>query len=310
MDVASNTLVARADLRCNAHMRNYLLLLSLSLAGTASLLAQTPAATTPPATTPTPAAAAPTTATGKGASPKATGTRGTQPTKANASSAAAARGGIAMTITDMKGTTLNGVQVELVGPTPRREGTNAGGQVNFPSLQVGTYLLKFSGDNVTPFEKEVTIPAGKVTSLDITLNPAPPPKEIVREVRVPAPAPAAAVVGPAGMPQITSLYDLAQNELKSKTPRAETLVACSGNLRSTLVIVSKDQPQRLYDSAEASYYVLGGEATFRVGGDEKTVPAGGYMTVPRGVPFSIAKHGNKQLALLALLSGAPCEEAK
>jgi mannose-6-phosphate isomerase-like protein (cupin superfamily) len=285
-------------------MRNHLILFSLLLAGTSGLMAQAPTASTPAAQP----ASAPTTSTGKGASPKATGTRGTQPTKAQAST----RGGVAMTVTDMTGATLSGIHVELLGQADRREDTDPRGQVNFASLPVGTYRLRFSGDKVIPFEREVTIAAGKTTPLEIGLNPAPPPKEVVREVRVAAPAvvPAAAPVGPAGMPQLTSLYDMAQTELKSKQPRAETLIACSGNLRSTMVILAKDQPQRLYDSAEASYYVLGGEATFHVGGDEKTLAAGGYTAIPRGVPFSISRHGNKQLALLALLSGAPCEEAK
>jgi mannose-6-phosphate isomerase-like protein (cupin superfamily) len=306
-------------------MGKRLLLFSLLLAGTSSLIAQTPAATAPapPAQAPaTPAtgkvpAATPTTkgtgtapATGKGAAPAATGTRGTTTTTSR-NAASAARSGIALTVTYMGGATIPGVQVEVTGPTERRENTDAGGQVNFPQLQAGTYRLRFTGDKVTSFEKEVTLTSGKVSMLDISLSPAPAPREVVREVRAPAPAaPAAAAIGPIGMPQLTSLYDIAQSQLKSNQPRAETLVACSGNLRSTVVIVAKDQPRRLYDSAEASYYVLGGEATFTVGGEEKTLEAGGYTAIPRGVPFSIERHGKKQLALLALLSGAPCEEAK
>jgi hypothetical protein len=91
---------------------------------------------------------------------------------------------------------------------------------------------------------------------------------------------------------------MAQTELKASQPRAETLVACSGNLRSTLVILSKEQPRRLYDEAEASYYVLGGEATFTVGG-KKDTRSRWLHRYPRGVPFSIVRHGKKQLALLA-----------
>jgi mannose-6-phosphate isomerase-like protein (cupin superfamily) len=213
----------------------------------------------------------------------------------------------------MSGGSLPDVKVELTGPTERRESTDRAGQVNFPGLQAGTYRLRFTSDKVTAFEKEVLVPAGKVATFDISLSPAPPPREVIREVKATAPtAPAvvAAKVGPVGMPQLKSLYDMAQTEFKASQPRAETLVACSGNLRSTLVILSKEQAQRLYDSAEASYYVLGGEATFHVGGEDKTLEAGGYTAIPRGVPFSIERHGKKQLALLALLSGSPCEEAK
>jgi hypothetical protein len=300
----------------------------LLLAGTSSLIAQTPAATTPtpPAQTPaTPATGKATTgapattgkatgstpATGKGAAPAATGTRGT--TTSTSRNAAAPRSGIALTVTYMGGATIPGVQVEVTGPTERKDNTDSGGQVNFPQLQAGTYRLRFSGDKVTAFEREVTLTSGTVSMLDISLSPAPPPKEVIREVKAPAtvtPTVAATKVGPIGMPQLKSLYDMAQAELKASQPRPETLVACSGNLRSTLVILNKEQSRRLYDAAEASYYVLGGEATFTVGEETKTLEAGGYTAIPRGVPFSIERRGKKQLALLALLSGAPCEEAK
>jgi mannose-6-phosphate isomerase-like protein (cupin superfamily) len=187
--------------------------------------------------------------------------------------------------------------------------TNDGGQVNFPGLQAGTYRLRFSADAVTPFEREVTLTRGQVANLDITLTPAPPPKE----VRVPAPAsaPAKAPVGPAGQPQALSLYDMAEKELAGKQPRREILVSCSGNTRSTMVLlVSQDQPQRIYETAEVTYYVLGGQATIRIGGADHMLAAGGYASVPRGVPFAITRRGRTPLSLLSVLSGEPCEEAK
>ena len=161
----------------------------------------------------------------------------------------------------------------------------------------------------------MTLTPGKVSHFDITLNPAPPPREIVKEVAAPTPPPApVAVVGPPGQAQLTSLYDLAENELKSRTPRREMLVACSGNLRTTMILLAdKDQPslpKRMYDSAEVSYYVLGGEATMRVGDAEKNLVAGGYAAVPRGTSVTIARKGNKPLSLLSILSGEPCEQAK
>lgn len=210
---------------------------------------------------------------------------------------------------------LEGVQVEVQGPTVRRDSTNALGQANFASLQAGTYRLTFSGDNVTTFEREVTLGSGKIGEFDITLNPAPPPREIVKEVAAPAPPPApVSIVGPPGQAQLTSLYDIAENELKSRTPRREMLVACSGNLRTTMILLAdKEQsslPKRMYDSAEVSYYILGGEATVRVGETERNLVAGGYAAVPRGTPVTIARKGNKPLSLLSVLSGEPCEEAK
>jgi hypothetical protein len=48
----------------------------------------------------------------------------------------------------------------------------------------------------------------------------------------------------------------------------------------------------------------------RVEGKERTLQAGGYATIPRGVPFTIGRRGNKALSLLSVLSGEPCEEAR
>jgi mannose-6-phosphate isomerase-like protein (cupin superfamily) len=274
-------------------MRN-LLLLSFLIAGAASIAAQAPATPAKPAgaaTAPTP--------------------RTTTAARGAAATAAVPRSGIALVVTDMTGRALPGVTVEVIGLSDRRDQTNANGQVNFTGMQVGTYRLRFSGDTVTAYEREATVAAGKTTSLDVSLSPAPPPKEIIREIAAATPPPPAApVVGPAGMPQTISLYDTVEKELKQKQPE-DMVVSCSGNLRSTLVfLVGKDQPRRLYDAAEASFYVLGGDAIFRIGEKETTLGAGGYVAVPRGVPFSITRRGNKSVEMLALLSGAPCEEAK
>ena len=323
-------------LRCNSHMRN-VLLLSFIFAGALTLAAQTPssapaqakpapapaaapakptpppAATAPAAAKPAPAAAAAptqTSTTGTGtAKPRPTsGTRATTP-------APAARSGITLNVADMGGRSLEGVKVAVDGPTTRREETNASGQANFASMQAGIYRLTFSGEHVTTFEREVTLASGKISNLDITLNPAPPPRVVIKEVAAAAPPPApVTVVGPPGQAQLTSLYDIAESELKSRTPRREMLVACSGNLRTTMILLAeKDQsslPKRVYDNAEVSYYVLGGEATMRVGDTEKNLAAGGYAAVPRGTTVTIARKGNKPLSLLSVLSGEPCEEAK
>jgi mannose-6-phosphate isomerase-like protein (cupin superfamily) len=217
---------------------------------------------------------------------------------------------MAITVTDMRGMTIPGVQVDVAGPTPRMGETDSGGQVNFPGLTVGTYRLRFSGEPVTAFEKEVTLRGGQIADLDIALSAAPPKPE-----PPPAPAPVVikepAAVGPLGQPQAMSLYDLAERELKSKPTRSEILVACSGNTRSTLVtLATQDQPRRMYEAAEVSYYVLGGQGTITVGDKDNAVAPGGYVAVPRGVPFSIARRARGTLSLLSVLSGDPCEAAK
>ena len=96
----------------------------------------------------------------------------------------------------------------------------------------------------------------------------------------------------------------------NQQPRKETLVSCSGNTRTTLVLLNQDQTERLYDSAEAEYYVVAGQGALRINGKETPLAAGSYASLPRNTSHSITRRGNKPLILLAVLSGAPCEQAK
>ena len=221
------------------------------------------------------------------------------------------RSGIALTATDPRGLPIDGVRVTILGASDRNGVTDDRGQVNFVGMQPGTYRVRFDGDNVISFEREVTVRPGQPTGIDITLNPAAPP---------PAPAPPppaaaavekpAAAVGPPGMPQILSIVDLAEKQLSGNQPRRETLVSCSGNTRTTLVVLNQDQTDRLYDGAETEYYVVAGQGAVRLNGRETPLAAGSYASIPRNTSHGIAKRGNRPLILVAVLSGEPCEQAK
>ena len=237
-----------------------------------------------------------------------------KPQAPRATAKPAARSGMAITVTDSRGGTIPGVAVDLTGPTPRNGVTDAGGQVNFPGLQAGTYRLRFSGDGVIAFEREAIVRAGQIADLDIILNASPPPKE-----EAPAVAPVAAAsapppppsAGPAGQPQVVSIVNLVERELISgSAPRKDTLVACSGDTRTMLVQLNQPQAKRVYDAAELLYYVVAGEGTMSIGGKDVPVEAGGYASVPRGTEHSIARRGRRPLILLAVLSGEACEEAR
>ena len=215
---------------------------------------------------------------------------------------------MAITVTSPQGATISGVQVALMGPTERGGETDGSGQVNFPGLQAGTYRLRFSGDKVTAFEKEVAVAAGRIANVDVTLNPAPEPKVI--EKTVPAPAPAAAVTGPKGQPVTYAIGDLLEKEFIRGQPRRETLLSCSGSERAAMIQLNEPLPERLYENADAIYYVLGGEATLMVNGKETKLGLNGFASVPRGTAHSFAKRGNRLLVLLSVLSGEPCEQAR
>ena len=78
-----------------------------------------------------------------------------------------------------------GVRIAAEGPTQRGGETNGSGQANFPGLQGGVYRLRFDGDAVVSFEKEVTVRGGQVLAVDVMLNPA-------KKAAPPPPAPVAA----------------------------------------------------------------------------------------------------------------------
>jgi mannose-6-phosphate isomerase-like protein (cupin superfamily) len=219
---------------------------------------------------------------------------------------------MAITVTDPRGGTLRGIHVEVLGGSDRSGETDGSGQINFTGMQAGTYRVRFSGDEVISFEKELVVRAGQVADVDVTLNAAPKPPEPPPPPPPPAPAPPpAAVVGPAGQPQTLSIVDLAERELiNNSTPRRETLVSCSGNTRTMLVQLTQDQPQRLYESAEVAYYVVAGEGAVRLNGRDTAIAAGSYVSLPRGTAHSLARRGRRPLIVLATLSGEPCEQAK
>ena len=219
---------------------------------------------------------------------------------------------MAITVTDPRGGTLLGIHVEVLGGSDRSGETDNSGQINFTGMQAGTYRVRFSGDGVIAFEKEIVVRAGQVADVDVTLNAAPKPPEPPPPPPPPAAPPAPApVVGPAGQPQTLSIVDLAERELiNNSTPRRETLVSCSGNTRTMLLQLNQDQPQRLYESAEVAYYVVAGEGAMRLNGRDSALAAGGYVSLPRGTPHSLVRRGRRPLIVLATLSGEPCEQAK
>jgi mannose-6-phosphate isomerase-like protein (cupin superfamily) len=220
---------------------------------------------------------------------------------------------MAFTVTSPQGATLSDVRVELLGGSDRTGETNNSGQVTFPGLQAGTYRVRFSGERVISFEKEITLRAGQIGNFDITLNaaaappPAPPPPPPPAEPEE-APAP---TVGPAGEPRNLSIVDLIERDLiPNNQPRRDTLVACSGNTRSTLVQLNQDQPQRLYDTAEVTYYVVAGEGAVKMDGRDIAISAGSFVSIPRGTAHAIGRRGRRPLIMLATLSGTPCEQAR
>jgi len=259
------------------------LLLSLLLAGPAAA-AQKSAPPPKPAPAPEPKPA-----------PRAPAPRPTTP----------ARGGISVLVTDPRGATLSGVEVAFSGPTERIETTDASGRINLTNLLAGTYRLRFEGDEVVTFEREVEVGRNQVANLDVTLNPAPPPPEAPPPVVVQQ----APTAGPTGQPRTVGIVDLLEDEFVGRDARRESLLSCSGNERATMIQLNEPMPDRLYENADVVYYVLGGSGTVTIGGRDTRIETNGFISVPRGTVHAFERRGNRPLVLLAVLSGAPCEQA-
>jgi mannose-6-phosphate isomerase-like protein (cupin superfamily) len=215
-----------------------------------------------------------------------------------------------ITVTDPKGATLPGVQVEALGVADRAGETDESGSIRFANMKAGTYRLRFSGTGVIAFEREVAVRAGQTADVDVTLNPAtedagtqtaaaPPPAQAAQ------PAPAASL-GPPGEPKTMSILTLLEKELIRREPRKETPLGCSGNARSTMIQINEEQPERLYDTSEAVYYVIGGEGTLRLAGRESAITTSDFVQVPRGTSHAFLRKGRRPLILFAVLSGEPC----
>ena len=287
----------------------YLLLLSFLLAIPTSAVAQSTPAPAPPKTgapqqAPPKTAAPPQTPpqTGAPATPAQPRPRTTTPAPA------AARSGMTLNVTNPGGSPLEGIHVLVTGPMERMGDTNSAGQLNFPGLPAGTYRLRFTGDGVIAFEREAVLQAAKVTPLQVTLNLAEAKKEEPKSA--PAPPPPPPLVGPVGSPQWGSLTELAKRAAQSKPVRREVVLACSGNSRSMLQVLTEDQAQRVYDDADSTYYVLDGQGVVKIGDRAGDVSAGSFVSVPRGMSYTVTRRGNKPLVMLWVLNGARCEEAR
>jgi mannose-6-phosphate isomerase-like protein (cupin superfamily) len=284
-------------------MRKVLLISSL-LAGlvASGAYAQAPAApaqpkpTTPPSAPATQTPAKPAPATQKPAPRRA--------------SPAGSRAGIAITVTNPQGATIPDVAVSVMGPTERNGETDGSGQVNFPGLQAGTYRLRFSGDTVTAFEKEVVVRAGQVADVDVSLSPAPEPKVVMAPAPALPPGPATPATGPKGEPVTYAIGELLEKEFVGRQPRRETLLSCSGTERASMIQLNEPLPERLYENADAIYYVLGGEGSVVMNGKDTRLGLNGFVSVPRGTSHSFSKRGNRLMVLLAVLSGEPCEQPR
>jgi len=262
----------------------------LSLAG---LQAGTPPQTGAPPQAPPPAATP--------AAPKkpaqTTGTTGRD-------SRQVARPAITVTVTNMSGQPIEGVLVRASGPVAREVTTDPSGTVVLRGMAAGTYRLRFEHSDFVTLEREVTHGA-RATTVSVALNvapkptaePAPPPK---------VEAPAAPALPPAGPPTFVSIPEFVEKNYVGGAPSLSSPVGCVPSASSKVVQLREPLAEHTHQNADELIYVVAGEGTHKIKGNDIPLEAGMFVTVPRGTPHSITRKGRNPIIVLSIVT-EPCQ---
>lgn len=225
---------------------------------------------------------------------------------APAASAASRAVTLTMQITSQSGQGLADVKVSASGPVPRQGVSDPGGIVRLSGMRPGTYRVQFEHPKFVTFEKEVTLAAGKSIAVDVTMTAAPePPPE-----PPPTPAPAAAPMGTPGEAKSMSLPDFIEKNLIAREPVKESPLGCSGVLSTKLIQVREPTGELVHEQVDETLYVVAGQGSIRLNGQEGTLEPAILVIVPRGMPYTLTRRGSKPLIVLSSQSGTPCAGAE
>jgi hypothetical protein len=211
-------------------------------------------------------------------------------------------------ITDGSGRPIEGVTVTLTGPVDRDARSPAEGPTRVQGIRAGTYRMRFAREGFYTFEKELTWRAGSpAPELSITLNAAPPPPPPPPPPPAPKPVVAEPKLPPPGTPKTIGLPDfIEKNFITARENQKENLVGCSGVGQAVVWQIRETWDGRQHPSADAMLYVIGGEGTLKLGGNDVNITAGSLSVVPRGTTYGFVRKGRNPLIVLAVLAGAPC----
>ena len=268
--------------------------LSLATAATAQTQAppqKPPAQGVPPATTTTAPAQPP-------AAPRP---------QAPAQAATATRISMAVTVTDLAGEAAPGVHVALTGPVAREGKTARDGVVRFQTLRAGTYRLRFESPDFVTFEREVTVKAGPLVEVEVTLSrvpekPAQPPPPPAAVPTTPTEAPTVAP-SPNATVELLALPDWIERNLIGRSdPQRETVVGRAPGATARVVQIRDPIKDRVRTDADEMLYVIAGEGVLRAKGREYGLTAGSFAVVPRGVAYTLERSGRNPLIALSMVS--------
>jgi mannose-6-phosphate isomerase-like protein (cupin superfamily) len=195
--------------------------------------------------------------------------------------------------------------VTAEGPVSRDGMSDRNGGVTLKTLTAGTYRLRIERAGFFTLEKEVVVKAGVTTNADAALTAAPPPPP-PPPAPIPAPVmPAAPVLVP-GDPKVASITDLAEKDLASKDLTRETPIGCSGATAVRLILTRETLAAHTHADADETLYVVAGEASLKLGGQDYALSAGSFALVPRGADHTLARKGKNPVIVLSTLNGPAC----
>jgi mannose-6-phosphate isomerase-like protein (cupin superfamily) len=228
--------------------------------------------------------------------------------------AAAAQGprasSVAVSVTDPSGAPVQGVRITVTGPVTRSVTTVASGTARLLGMRSGTYRLRFEHDRFITLERDVTMRAGAVPGIDVTLSPAP---EAPSPAPAPPPAPSSPASGrdsaPPGEPRHLAIVDFLDKHLISgREPAKQDEVGCTATARTTLLQLREPTKEQAREDADEVLYVIAGEGTLRLGNRDLPLASSTVAVVPRGTARALTRKGRNPLIVLSVVSGPACTQ--
>jgi hypothetical protein len=244
------------------------------------------------------------------AQPPATAPKPPAPT-ATAPRPPVARPSITVLVTDRQGRPLPDVTVKATGPMDREGKTDAEGTVLLRNIAAGTYRLQFESPTTIPFEREVTVVAGRPVKMTAELTAAPPPPPPPKPEPPPPQVAPPPPVRPSGPPSSVAIPDFVEkNYIGRGAPSKSSPVGCTGTSTATLLQLREPLAEHSHADADEMLYVVAGEGVQRIGGIEMNLTPGTFAVVPRGTPHTLSRKGNTPIIVLSILTGPPCDSGK
>lgn len=212
-------------------------------------------------------------------------------------------------VTTPAGEPVEGARVTLTGPVERAGQSDARGAVAFTGLRAGAYRLRFEHDDFVTLERDVTVAAAaRQVQIDAALTPR-PPKPPEPPPPAPPPPPPPRPVGEPSTTDVPAFFE--RNPIGRGEPQKISTVGCTGYTTVRILQVREPLGARENPDADETLYVVAGEATMRLAGNERILAPGMLVVIPRGTTSSIERRGRAPVVLLvSILSGPACPDAR